>query len=62
MRRDEQIFIALIIVIAAIFGFVAGCIIYSIDLKAIKKEAVEHGYAEWATDSSGNSKFTWKPK
>lgn len=27
---------------------------------SLKVEAVEHGYAEWVVDSSGNSEWKWK--
>jgi hypothetical protein len=55
--KETPISTFLLIITIFIFGC-ASMVAWQRD--SLKREAVERGFAEWTTDSSGNSTWRWK--
>jgi hypothetical protein len=61
----SEVAIGCLVAFAVVFLLAIGALVIMIDkrdheIKILKAEAVQRGYAEWVPDAEGNVTFTWK--
>jgi len=64
MKKETIDTIAMVCCVAFVCGVILGIItlIKDVNTVALKKQAVERGYAHYSVDSNGNTTFEWNDK
>jgi uncharacterized membrane-anchored protein YhcB (DUF1043 family) len=58
--KDETIFV-MVAIMCCIVGIAVGLLLGSLGIRAVRKQAIQHGAAEWVVDQdTGETTFTWK--